>query len=81
MNKAKYTLSTETQAMVACLETLNQHWEQVRTALSIAYPCQSVDSMMADQYSPAFDQLKNVVQGFMLQSIDNNLLWDGKNEI
>ena len=68
-----FIVSPETQALIGCLESLNNHWEQTKNALRKTYSEKVSLELMDDAYTPAFDELKKAVQQFVLISIENNM--------
>lgn len=69
----KLTVSEETQSLIECLESLNNHWEQTKYALCKTYSEKTSLELMDGTYMPAFDELKKAVQQFVLMSIENNI--------
>jgi hypothetical protein len=75
------TVSSETQAFIKCLESLNNNWEKTCEALQKRYSEDDAYKMMYDKYNPAFYELKSVLHSFLLSSIEANMGLIGFNEI
>ncbi|NDW11957.1 hypothetical protein D0T50_03515 [Bacteroides sp. 214] len=81
MKKENLTISPETHAFVECMHTLNNHWQQTMDALRKTYTEETSCELIKNEYNPAFEQLKSVLQKFLLQSIEHNMGVIGFNEI
>lgn len=73
MKKDYLTISPKTHALVECMDSLNNHWEQTRLALRKTYSDQATCELMDEKYNSAFNELKEVLQEFLLQSIEHHM--------
>ncbi len=81
MKTKEITVSPETMAFIECLESLNKHWQQTSDALSKTYYENTSCQMMEAKYRPAFENMKAVIHGFIMESIENNIGQDDHNQI
>lgn len=73
MNEKKLSISHETSALITCLESLNSNWELTCKALEKMYSEDEAEGIMKEKYNPAFNELKAVMHGFLMTSIERNL--------
>lgn len=73
MKKENLTISPETQAIIECMDSLNNNCEQTHLALRKTYSDQVTCELMNEKYNPAFNELKGVLQAFLLQSIEHHM--------
>lgn len=71
--QSRFTISSETQVFIECLESLNNHREQTINALRKTYSEKIAFELMDSTYDSAFDNLKEGIQQFLLLSIENNM--------
>lgn len=73
MKKEDLTISPKTQALIECLDSANQLWEQVSAALSYSFKESTVYEIMDEHYNEAHYQLKDAIGKLIIQSIESNI--------
>lgn len=73
METTDLKISEQTQMFIECIDSLNSQWELVNKALVVFYGVQQAQQVMREEYNDAFDELKEVVQRFLVLSIDEKM--------
>lgn len=66
-------ISKETQKFIECLDSLNKQWDVIYDALALLYGTSQAEIIMQDRINETFGGLKNIVQGFLIESIDDKM--------
>lgn len=67
------TVSRRTQNFVECLESMQTLYSQISSSLEYAYGERNSDDKMHDKFWEKYDELWNIVQGFMAASITEHI--------
>lgn len=73
MKDNNLTISTDTQGLLECIDSLNNHYLQTYEALKGMYSETSSCNIMGNEYIPAFQALKAVLHKYLIISIEENI--------
>lgn len=73
MEATDLKISKETQQFIRCLDSLNKQWDAICDALALLYGVPQAEIIMQDRVNESFGELKNIVQGFLIESIDDKM--------
>lgn len=73
METTDLKISKETQQFIRCLDSLNKQWDVICDALALLYGVPQAEIIMQDRVNESFGELKNIVQGFLIESIDDKM--------
>lgn len=73
MNTEGLKISEQTQALIACMKSLDEQWESTYDALSTMYGEKGAEDRMNEEYSEAYEKLKNFVSKYIIVSINEHL--------
>lgn len=73
METTDLKISKETQQFIRCLDSLNKQWDVIYDALALLYGTSQAERIMQDRINESFGELKNIVQGFLIESIDDKM--------
>ena len=67
------TVSKPTVAIIECMQALNAHRERMLEALSKTYYEETAYKIVREKYDPVFMQLKEVVNGFFIDIVEDHI--------
>lgn len=69
----EYKISEETQNLLACIEDLNTLYDNVYNSLCQIYPENTVQKLMETKFNDKYNELRNAIENFTMESIRENL--------
>lgn len=71
--KKEYKISEKTQNLLSCIEDLNTLYDKVYDSLCQIYPENTVQQLMETKFTDKYNELRNVIENFTMDSIRENL--------
>lgn len=75
------TVTPQTRAILTCLTSLNDHYEQTFTALRMTFHNETAYKRLQEDYLPAYKAMKGALNSFLLDIIEERLETDNLTEL
>lgn len=66
-------ISEQTQALIACMKSLDEQWEMTYDALATMYGEKGAEDRINEGYNEAHEKLKGFVSKYVIVSINSHL--------